>query len=664
VTTRQTSPLLAFIRNLREARALPTVPDRALLRRFIDQQDEKAFRALVQRHGPMVFRVCLGVLQREHDAEDAFQATFLVLTKKAALVQRSDSVGSWLFGVAHRLACKMKTSLARQRVRESRADGERSSDPLADISVREAQELVDLELARLPEKYRAPLVLCCLEGATRDEAAQQLGLTLNTVRKRLETAREILRQRLGRRGLTLTGALLATLLCPRGITAAPAAALIDSTIKAATVVAAGNAAISVVSAKVAGLTNGMVKAMLMKKLLVTGILALSAILIAGTGFSRQHSLADDQTTARQNADSASKDQQANRAGGGIRKPAASDHHKLQGAWKVVRHVFNGEELREDPRYLLRLYFVKDMVYEMTGTIFGQEYRYTLDARQNPRTMDLTNDRVGTLKAIYRLKGDELTLCKAGFASLDRPGQFASEADSKLVLVVLKRDPGAPKLDLRKIEAEKKARAERAPMVEALLKLTLAMRVFAEDKGTLPAAAIVGKDGKALLSWRVALLPYLGEDELYKQFKLDEPWDSPHNKKLLGKMPTVFGDEGNTTVYQVFAGKGTPFEGAKGMRLTDIADGLEDTILLAVAAQPVPWTKPADLPYVAGKPLPKLGGTFKEGFHVAACSGVVRFIPNDFNERALRALITAAGGEPENFEDLLQEKKKQEPGRKK
>jgi RNA polymerase sigma factor (sigma-70 family) len=229
-----TTALLGFIHNLKQVEEVRRVSDRDLLRRFIGKRDEASFRALVRRHGAMVFRVCLRVLQREQDAEDAFQATFLVLAKKAGAVQRQDSVGSWLFGVAYRLARKMKATLARSHARHRQATQRGCADPLAELSVREAQELVDGEVGRLPEKYRGPLVLCCLEGATRDEAAQQLGLTLSTVKERLELGRELLRNRLRRRGLTLTGALVASFLGEATASAALPAALLDSTVKAAT----------------------------------------------------------------------------------------------------------------------------------------------------------------------------------------------------------------------------------------------------------------------------------------------------------------------------------------------------------------------------------------------------------------------------------------------
>jgi Protein of unknown function (DUF1559) len=187
-------------------------------------------------------------------------------------------------------------------------------------------------------------------------------------------------------------------------------------------------------------------------------------------------------------------------------------------------------------------------------------------------------------------------------------------------------------------------------IENLKKLGLAMHNFNSANGSLPAAASYGKDGKPLLSWRVALLPYLGQKALYDQFKLDQPWDSEHNKKLLDKMPNVYTPltgkpkERSTTYYQVLVGKGTAFEGKRGLRIpADFPDGTSNTILIVEAGAAVPWTKPADVPYDQKKPLPKLGGLFKDGFHVTLCDGSVRLIGRNMSEQTLRDAITRDDG---------------------
>src|SRR5262249_12430050 len=145
-----------------------------------------------------------------HDAEDAFQATFLVLARKASSIRKQASVSSWLYGVAYRVAMKAKVQLARMRRQDRQAVARTATDPAEDLTWREVQQVLDEELQRLPEKFQAPLLLCYLEGKTRDEAAQQLGWTEGMVKGRLERARELLRSRLARRGVTLSAGLLAT----------------------------------------------------------------------------------------------------------------------------------------------------------------------------------------------------------------------------------------------------------------------------------------------------------------------------------------------------------------------------------------------------------------------------------------------------------------------
>jgi hypothetical protein len=199
------------------------------------------------------------------------------------------------------------------------------------------------------------------------------------------------------------------------------------------------------------------------------------------------------------------------------------------------------------------------------------------------------------------------------------------------------------------------KAARAQSDNNLRQLAFAMHNFAaRNFGELPPVAILRADGKPLLSWRVAILPYIEKSNLYLGFKLDEPWDSEHNKKLLAKMPELFasprdieGKQPSTTFYQVFVGpKGEAlFEtGRQAMYPSDITDGTFETFLIVETKEAVPWTKPDDIPYSSKGPLPKLGGIFPDGFNAAMADGTVRFIKRGVSDKTLRAFITPAGGD--------------------
>ena len=235
--------------------------DGELLGRYVDRRDEAALAALVNRHGPMVWGVCRRHLSH-HDAEDAFQATFIVLVRKAASIAQREAVGNWLYGVAHQTALQARRSAARRRAREVQVtempDAEAPQEQRADL-----QPFLDEELSRLPDHYRTVIVLSDLEGRTRKEVAAQLGCPEGTVASRLVRARSMLAKRLTQRGVALSGGALAVVLSQSTGSAGVPAAVVSSTIKAASLCAAGQAAIPV---KVAALAEGVMKAMLFNKL--------------------------------------------------------------------------------------------------------------------------------------------------------------------------------------------------------------------------------------------------------------------------------------------------------------------------------------------------------------------------------------------------------------
>jgi hypothetical protein len=222
------------------------------------------------------------------------------------------------------------------------------------------------------------------------------------------------------------------------------------------------------------------------------------------------------------------------------------------------------------------------------------------------------------------------------------------------LVVYNKNKAAQE-ERRKEEAARRNQEQKTDNANKLKQIVLAMHTYHDAYKRFPTHAIYSKDNKTpLLSWRVAILPFIGEEALYSQFRLDEPWDSTHNKALLSRMPTAYAapagleaSDPTTTYFQVFTGPNTVFDGPRGKPLTFITDGTSNTFLVVDAGTAVPWTKPEDLPFVPTGPLPKLGGRFNDGFHAALADGSVAFIragrpcATDAN---LRAMITANGGE--------------------
>jgi prepilin-type processing-associated H-X9-DG protein len=183
----------------------------------------------------------------------------------------------------------------------------------------------------------------------------------------------------------------------------------------------------------------------------------------------------------------------------------------------------------------------------------------------------------------------------------------------------------------------------------LKQIGLALHNYHDTNGVFPSAAVVDKKGKPQLSWRVLILPYIEQDNLYKQFKLDEPWDSEHNKKLIDQMPKTYAlpnkmSKPGETHYRVLVGNGALWDWIQGTEFAKITDGTSNTIMVVEAAEGVPWTKPDEFEFDPAKDLPKLGKAFKGGFHALFCDGSVRFLRDSVAPQNLKAMITKDGGE--------------------
>lgn len=280
--------------------------DGQLLEYFVAHRDEAAFEALVRRHGPMVLGVCRRVLCHTHDAEDAFQATFLVLVRKASSLLPRHRLGNWLYGVAYRAALKARAATLKRRAKESQAAGASRRQPPTSDSLLDLQALLDQELSRLPDKYREPVVLCELEGRSRKDVARQLGIPEGTLSSRLAAARRMLAKRLARHGFAIAGAGLGVALAPGVVSACLSPSLVSTTVRAAALLAAGASGVSI---QVIALTEGVLRSMLLTKLKVVGTVLLTCGLICagGTGLGR-NAVARAQAVPEQAAKEAGRDQ--------------------------------------------------------------------------------------------------------------------------------------------------------------------------------------------------------------------------------------------------------------------------------------------------------------------------------------------------------------------
>jgi RNA polymerase sigma factor (sigma-70 family) len=276
MTTGPAEALLSVLRDWASRRGAAS--DQELLERFVRARDQTAFATLVARHGPRVLGVCRRVLRDEHAAEDAFQDVFALLARRAGSLRQRHLLGGWLYGAACRTAAHARAAAARRRAREARAGaGQPAGDPAALAAARELSAVLDEEVGRLPERYRSPLVLCHVEGHTRAEAARRLGCSLRTLHRRLEKGHTLLRARLGRRGVTLSAALVAAPLWSR-----PAEAAVSARLAAAAVQAAARSSVVALSGT-AGATAGLVLHALLLTRTRVALAALTAACLVGAG---------------------------------------------------------------------------------------------------------------------------------------------------------------------------------------------------------------------------------------------------------------------------------------------------------------------------------------------------------------------------------------------
>jgi RNA polymerase sigma factor (sigma-70 family) len=468
-TAMATSPMSGFIQHLRSALFIGDragLTDGRLLTDYLSGREAASLAALVHRHGPMVWGVCRRMLRNYHDAEDAFQATFLVLVRKAATLQSRELLANWLYGVAHQTALKARATAAKRNQRE-RGLMEMPEPTVADEGIwRNLQPLLDEELSRLPGIYRIVFVLCDLEGKARKEVARQLNCPEGTVAGRLARARAMLAKRLSRRGVVASGVGLGALVSAQAASAYLPPAVACSTIKAATLVALGQDVSAAVSPRVAGLIAGVTKAMFrskIKSLLATALAVGLALGMASVGAGLFNgpspvALQSDRGGQRDSPVLTSTQEDNKRApdkqGEKPNPPAADakrDMANFQGTWRVVDTEEQGyniydKELKET--FVVKgrtMTYCRDGKVQVTMTI-------TLDPTKTPSAIILEftdgDEKSHKNYAIYKLDGDTLKLRMndkfEGNSEDERPTDFSTENGKGGVLFILKQgDPPVP-----------------------------------------------------------------------------------------------------------------------------------------------------------------------------------------------------------------------------
>lgn len=314
----------------------------------------------------------------------------------------------------------------------------------------------------------------------------------------------------------------------------------------------------------------------------------------------------------------------------MNRNASPPSERLEGTWRAHSKTQDATESAAD---LWLTFSGKDVQYRTSSYLHEGNYV----ARSGEVDLELTGMAI---PGLYRFEGERLILALAAYSGCERPTNFTSaKGDYRKIVYVLERADQIP--NERLSEA-------RLRVAGHLRRLVLAMHQYHDEHHAFPPAAITDPAGTSLLSWRVTLLPYLGEKELYEQFRLDEAWDSEHNRRLLALKPAIYAGPEERTSYQAVVGPDCLFDPSQRISVRDVYDGTVDTLAVITAAQPVPWTQPADVPF-SDEPLPEFGDLVGDGLvSFATAAGEVHVAHRVFDSDQrwwFRQLVTRNNGKP-------------------
>lgn len=505
MTTGHWTTALHQLRQRLFARAVAETPDGQLLESFELHGDQAAFEALLLRHGPMVLGACQRVLRHAEDAEDAFQATFLVLARKAGSVRPREQVGNWLYGVAYRTALKARTAAARRRARERQVRPMTEEAVPATRSECDWQPVLDRELHRLPARFRAAVVLCDLEGKSRKAAAQELGVPEGTLSAHLARARRLLARRLTRQGVALGAGGVAVLFAENAAPAAVPSSLLSSTVQAAAFGAAGEAAAAgVISGQVATLTEGVLHAMFLSKLqLVIVALLVVAVAGGGLGFLTHQALADKPAADAQPA----KKSEADPAAPPVKKPEADPNAKPvkkgEADGSTLAGIIKAIDLKQKTLTLTVPSKEKKEPTDQTFT-FAADFKVLLasDKKEAAAAGQLADLAAGA-QAQLKLSADQKSVVEATLQAPSLRGVVKAIDPAKKTLTVLVSDKKqsveqtltlAPDVKVQ-LPSEKKEKDKEAPAAGKLTDVKEGVQVVLKlsfDKKSVRSIAVEGK----------------------------------------------------------------------------------------------------------------------------------------------------------------------------